>query len=167
MTTQHTGAPTTDPHLAPHLPPTPRNLESAVRAVARITEDAWLPLVGYPGSDVHWRVRCLLCGWEGERFYSHLRRGRPAFRHPDCLPLEEQQGALDAYRTARSPECVCLFAHPTTPAAVREVRSAIDYARRVGDLHGLMIHLVRLLGPCPAAPARAEAFRAEAAQPTR
>lgn len=80
--------------LAENLSPTPRNLASAARALARLACTGWTPLAGYPGSDTLWAVRCALCGWEGERFYSHLRRGRPAFRHPGCLPVAEHAARL-------------------------------------------------------------------------
>lgn len=86
------------PVLADNLPPTARNLASAARAVDKLTETAWRPLAGYPGSDTLWSVRCLLCIWEGPRFYSHLRRERPAFRHPGCLPTAQIPKALASYQ---------------------------------------------------------------------
>lgn len=84
------------PELAPHLKPSARNVSSAVKALARIQEQAWEPISAYPGSDVLWEVRCLLCGWEGMRFYSHLRRGIPLSRHPGCLPNSQHAAAIAA-----------------------------------------------------------------------
>ena len=103
-------------------------------------------------------MRCLLCGWEGSRFYSHLRRGRPTFRHDGCLPAQEQAAKLAELTQQATPECRCAFAHPTTPERVAEVLKGIAYARQVSDATGLMVGLAQLLGPCPAAAARADAL---------
>lgn len=89
------------PDLAPHLKPSQRNIDSALKALARIREQAWEPLSAYPGSDVLWDVRCLLCNWEGQRFYSHLRRGIPISRHPGCLPKGQHAAAIAAVIKAR------------------------------------------------------------------
>jgi hypothetical protein len=78
-----------------------RNVASANKAVARIREDAWEPLGPYPGSDTLWPVRCGLCGWEGERFYSHLRRGIPKIRHKGCIPVAEIPAALEEFRNTK------------------------------------------------------------------
>jgi len=68
-----------------------RNIAAAQKALARITELGWEPLSAYPGSDTHWRVRCVLCDWEGVMFYSHMRRAR---RHKGCLPKDVVATAL-------------------------------------------------------------------------
>lgn len=157
-TTDPTAAPETadrSAFLADHLAPKPRNLASATQAIATIAAGGWQPLTGYPGSDTLWQVRCLLCGWEGLRFYSHLRRGRPVFRHDGCIPQTEQAAKLAKQATAK---CSCLFAHPTTPEKAAEVLRAIAYARQVDDGPGLLIGLTQLLGPCPASVARAAAL---------
>ncbi|KOG85972.1 hypothetical protein [Streptomyces varsoviensis] len=89
------------PYLAENLLERPwnqrRNEESAARAFARLAETAWTPLAGYPGSDVHWLVRCELCGWEGLMFYSHMRRDR--VRHRGCLPAAQRPEAIAAWVT--------------------------------------------------------------------
>ncbi|MDH6711340.1 hypothetical protein P3T27_008098 [Kitasatospora sp. MAA19] len=159
MTTTVTVPPPTVFFLAENLSPTPRNLHSAVEALARITAQAWAPLSGYPGSDTHWRVRCLLCGWEGTRFYSHLRRARPVGRHKGCLPQEQRQAKLAQLAAQAPAECHCWVAHPVTAADAADVLAAIEQARRIDDSHGLTTHLRRLLGPCPAAAARALAVK--------
>ena len=79
--------------LADNLAPTARNLASAAKALAKLASSGWTPRGGYPGSDVLWPVRCDLCGWEGMRFYSHLRRDRPVSRHPGCLPADQRPAA--------------------------------------------------------------------------
>ncbi|MGW0583681.1 hypothetical protein ACWD25_49025 [Streptomyces sp. NPDC002920] len=78
-----------------------RNVEAARKALARIQELGWEPLAAYPGSDTHWKVRCLLgCAkggtkWEGVMFYSHMRRAR---RHAGCLPQDRRENALEALK---------------------------------------------------------------------
>ncbi|MQS17480.1 hypothetical protein F7Q99_36175 [Streptomyces kaniharaensis] len=147
-------------YLAASLAPTPRNIASAAEAIAKITATGWEPLSGYPGSDVLWRVRCLLCGWEGDRFFSHLRRGRPVFRHPGCLPADQRAEKLAEITQRLKPSCTCVFAHPLTREDARQVLDALAEARRLGDGPGLLICLARLLGPCPAAAARSQAVQA-------
>jgi hypothetical protein len=81
-----------------------RNIASAEKALARIHELGWQPLAPYPGSDTHWKVRCLLncqeggANWEGVMFYSHMRRAR---RHAGCLPKDLQAKAVEALNNAR------------------------------------------------------------------
>lgn len=80
-----------------------RNIESAKKALARIRELGWEPLAPYPGSDTHWKVRCLLgCdngeNWEGDMFYSHMRRAR---RHRGCLTKEQRDIAISALNESR------------------------------------------------------------------
>lgn len=160
--TQQTTEQTTEERsrvLAAHLEPTPRNLHSAAAALARVAELGWEPLSGYPGSDTHWYLRCLLCGWEGQRFYSHIRRNKPKFRHSGCIPLSEQAAKLAEVTKRLTPACNCVFHHPTTPEEAGKLLEAIAYARSINDANGLMIHLVRLLGPCPAAAARSHALQ--------
>lgn len=81
-----------------------RNIDAARKALVRIHELGWEPLAPYPGSDTHWRVRCILgCKedgpqWEGVMFYSHMRRAR---RHAGCLPKGGQAAAVEALAKAR------------------------------------------------------------------
>ncbi|WP_369272370.1 hypothetical protein AB5J55_22355 [Streptomyces sp. R11] len=81
-----------------------RNIASAEKALDRIRELGWEPLAAYPGSDTHWKVRCLLgCGedgknWEGVMFYSHMRRAR---RHAGCLPTGVREKAIEALNNSR------------------------------------------------------------------
>ncbi|MFD4394418.1 hypothetical protein [Kitasatospora sp. NPDC058478] len=66
---------------------TPRNAASARRALARVEELELTPLGPYPGSDVHWHLRCgrTGCDWTGYLFYSHLRASRGHNRrHVGC-----------------------------------------------------------------------------------
>jgi hypothetical protein len=81
-----------------------RNIAAATKALARIAELGWEPLAPYPGSDTHWKVRCLLgctpqkTNWEGVMFYSHMRRER---RHAGCLPKGTRETAIEALNNAR------------------------------------------------------------------
>ncbi|WP_017238165.1 hypothetical protein [Streptomyces sp. SS] len=146
-------------HLAPELAPTPRNIASATEAYARIAAAAWRARSGYPGSDVLWDVECLLCGWTGQRFYSHLRRGRPAFRHGGCKPISEHADLIARYAAERlAPQCRCIIHHPTAPDAVAAVLEGLAAARAAADPVGIMVGLAQILGDCPAAGARAAAL---------
>lgn len=146
-------------YLAEHLAPTPRNIASATAAVAVITAAGWEPVTGYPGADLHWKVRCLLCGWEGLRFYSHLRRGRPVFRHDGCLPAAQQAAKLAELTAQPAPAtCTCVIAHPTTSERAGEVLKALAEARQAGDPVGITLGLAQLLSPCPAFAARRAAL---------
>lgn len=75
-----------------------RNVEAARKALARISELGWEPLAAYPGSDTHWKVRCILCDWSGVMFYSHMRRAR---RHKGCLSKDLVTQALDTLNNSR------------------------------------------------------------------
>ncbi|MFH9735886.1 hypothetical protein [Streptomyces sp. NPDC017260] len=89
------------PLLHPRMPATPRNNEAAHKAMAGLAEFLWTPLGGYPGADNPWFLRCQLCGWQGPRYWSHLRgrNGNPpsTFRHPGCLDAEKVRVAIAAY----------------------------------------------------------------------
>ncbi|WP_098019105.1 hypothetical protein [Streptomyces sp. b62] len=89
------------PLLHPRMPATPRNTEAAHKAMAGLAEFLWTPLGGYPGADNPWFLRCQLCGWQGPRYWSHLRgrNGNPpsAFRHPGCLDAEKVRAAITVY----------------------------------------------------------------------
>ncbi|WP_432041080.1 hypothetical protein [Streptomyces chartreusis] len=149
------------------LQPTAGNIRSAAIAHARIAELAWQPLAGYPGADNHWRMRCLICPprWEGDRYWSHLRGRnndripRPRYRHEGCIPVPEHAGKL-ALLVKPAPSCFCPAAHPTTADAAAVLLKSVARARRVRDTEALTGHLTRLLGPCPAATARAAAIEA-------
>ncbi|MEU4492642.1 hypothetical protein AB0F96_04065 [Streptomyces sp. NPDC023998] len=101
MTEQTPELPDLDPVLKTGA--SARNVAAAHKALARIHELGWQPLAPYPGSDTHWKVRCLLgCqeagDWEGVMFYSHMRRAR---RHAGCLPKELRERAIEALNNAR------------------------------------------------------------------
>ncbi|MFF8367833.1 hypothetical protein ACF05W_03215 [Streptomyces lydicus] len=102
MTGQTPEIPDLDPVLKTGA--SPRNVDAARKALARIEELGWQPLAPYPGSDTHWRVRCLLgCAkdgknWEGVMFYSHMRRAR---RHAGCHSKELREKAIKALNEAR------------------------------------------------------------------
>ncbi|MGI5196916.1 hypothetical protein ACQEVY_25315 [Streptomyces sp. CA-288835] len=102
MTDQAPELPELDPVLKTGM--SKRNIASAEKALARIRELGWQPLAAYPGSDTHWKVRCLLgcaeggANWEGVMFYSHMRRAR---RHAGCLPKDLQEKAVAALNNAR------------------------------------------------------------------
>ncbi|MCX4666414.1 hypothetical protein OG453_06995 [Streptomyces sp. NBC_01381] len=142
------------------LQPTVRNLTSAAKALARIDELGWAPLGGYPGSDVLWPVRCLVCGWEGTRFYSHLRRARPASRHPGCLSKADHPAVLAKLAERARSTCECSVPHAITPAQVAQAFDAVAQAQVRGNVQGLVIGLDQLLSPCPANGARAAAVAA-------
>ncbi|GHE09211.1 hypothetical protein [Streptomyces alanosinicus] len=142
------------------LRPSARNVTSAALAVARIDELGWAPLGGYPGSDVLWPVACLMCGWSGTRFYSHLRRARPAMRHRGCLPQSEHPSLLSALSAYAADTCRCRRGHPTTVHEVADVLVALQRAVREDDHGQVVAHVRALTGPCPATAARAQAVRA-------
>ncbi|WP_338781709.1 hypothetical protein [Streptomyces sp. DG1A-41] len=101
MTEQTPELPDLDPVLKTGA--SKRNVDAARKALARIHELGWEPLAAYPGSDTHWKVRCLLgCqkgdAWEGDMFYSHMRRAR---RHKGCLTGELREQAIKALNEAR------------------------------------------------------------------
>ncbi|MFF4606133.1 hypothetical protein ACFY12_25755 [Streptomyces sp. NPDC001339] len=142
------------------LGPTVRNVTSAALAVARIDELGWAPRGGYPGSDVLWPVACLMCGWSGTRFYSHLRRARPAMRHRGCVPQSEHPRLLAALSAYAAGACACRRAHPTTPADVAEALGAMQRAVCTDDHDQVLDRIRALTGPCPATLIRAQAVRA-------
>ncbi|MET7814264.1 hypothetical protein ABZT26_25875 [Streptomyces sp. NPDC005395] len=83
----HTGW---DKPQKPYLDPTalrdnPTNRDSAAKYFQKTHDQAWEALGGYPGSDKHWLMLCLRCGWVGNMFNSHMRRDR---RHKGCRPRE-------------------------------------------------------------------------------
>ncbi|MEU9279521.1 hypothetical protein [Streptomyces sp. NPDC048341] len=90
------------PLLHPRMPATPRNTKAAHAAMAGLTEHLWTPLHGYPGADNPWALKCELCGWQGPRYWSHLRgrNGNPpsTFRHPECLDAEKVRARITAYQ---------------------------------------------------------------------
>lgn len=47
-------------------------------------------------------------------------------------------------------DCHCVIRHPVTAEQREEVVEALGYARRVGDLTGILLALAQLAGPCPA-----------------
>ncbi|MCX5206691.1 hypothetical protein OG897_35470 [Streptomyces sp. NBC_00237] len=139
------------------LAPTPRNIISAVRAFARIDEIGWAARGGYPGSDVLWEVTCMVDGWQGLRFYSHLRRNKPIKRHQGCAAAADHPRALAALGAYATGVCTCRAAHPTTVPDVVAAFDAIDRTWRLGTPAALERALGRLLDPCPAIAVRAQA----------
>ncbi|MEW1761637.1 hypothetical protein AB0393_34705 [Streptomyces cyaneofuscatus] len=159
--------PVTVPYLR-GLKPTPSNLTNAARALARLAELAWEPLEGYPGADNRWRMRCF-CGWTGTRWWSHLRgrnndnTPRPENRHEGCIPMTRHAETIARLYTP-SPTCTCSPAdsagpHPTTPDAAADLLKSVARARKSADHQELNRLVILLLGPCPAASARAQALR--------
>ncbi|MFD3511983.1 hypothetical protein [Streptomyces sp. NPDC058657] len=139
------------------LPPTRRNVISAVRAFTRIDDFGWAGRGGYPGSDVLWEVTCMVDGWQGLRFYSHLRRNKPVSRHRGCAAPADHPRALTALAAYRTGICTCRTAHPTTVRDVMAAFDAVDRIRRLGNPAALDRALGRLLDPCPAAAVRVQA----------
>ncbi|QCX77829.1 hypothetical protein C9F11_20985 [Streptomyces sp. YIM 121038] len=92
------------PLLHPRMPVTDRNIKSALTAFAGLAAHHWRAvLTGFPGSDNHWYLSCLLCGWEGPKFWSHLRgrNGAPpsAHRHEGgCVGEEKVRELITAYQ---------------------------------------------------------------------
>ncbi|KAA6214985.1 hypothetical protein CP973_38930 [Streptomyces albofaciens JCM 4342] len=144
------------------LAPTPRNLISATVAFARIDELGWAARSGYPGSDVQWPVQCMVCGWQGERFYSHLRRAKPLKRHQKCAPVSDHARALSALNSYATSTCPCHIPHPTREEDVARLIEIADDAWRESDTRRLLAALKHLLGPCPATAQRAAAAKAYA-----
>ncbi|WP_433547115.1 hypothetical protein ACQPZG_20065 [Streptomyces sp. CA-294286] len=142
------------------LAPTPRNIISAVRAFARIDELGWAARGGYPGSDVLWEVTCLVDGWQGLRFYSHLRRNKPIKRHQGCAAAADHPRALAALATYATGVCTCRTTHPVTVHDVTAAFGAVDRAWQLGAPDALNQALGRLLDPCPAIALRAQAVAA-------
>ncbi|MEU6460111.1 hypothetical protein [Streptomyces sp. NPDC047065] len=167
-TPQKAGLPLTsearDLLISPHLRLTAPNIVRASEAIARLGELGWRPLTGYPGADQSWRMACLLgCGWEGTRFWSHLRgrngdpTPRPLCRHRGCVPQSEHAAKLAAITQAS--ECPCEFKHVTTAVeAITHLPLALS-AQANAWYNAADTHLARLLGPCPAASVRAVALR--------
>ncbi|MER8039412.1 hypothetical protein [Streptomyces hydrogenans] len=98
------------PLLHLRLNRTPRNVKAAEKAMTGISEFLWVPLDGYPGADNPWLLRCQLCGWQGPRYWSHLRgrNGNPpsTYRHPGCRPADEVRAAIPAYKRAEESQTV-------------------------------------------------------------
>ncbi|WP_030711082.1 hypothetical protein [Streptomyces sp. NRRL F-2580] len=92
------------PLLHPRMPVTDRNIESAQTAFAGLAAHHWRAvLTGFPGSDNHWFLSCLLCPWEGPKFWSHLRgrNGAPpsAHRHEGgCIGKDKVRQLIPAYQ---------------------------------------------------------------------
>lgn len=92
------------PLLHPRMPASNRNLAGAMTAFAGLTEYHWRPLLtGFPGSDNPWYLACELCGWQGPRYWSHLRgrNGNPPsiYRHDGgCVGEDKVRELIVAYR---------------------------------------------------------------------
>ncbi|WP_242882560.1 hypothetical protein [Actinomadura litoris] len=66
-------------------------------------------------------------------------------------PPAEPQGPAGRPPGTDAPHvCRCIFNHAITDEQRAHAVEHIRYARRIGDEHGLLIHLIRLLGDCPA-----------------
>ncbi|MEU5483526.1 hypothetical protein [Streptomyces mirabilis] len=82
------------PLLHERMPESPRNVDAAKSVMASLATFRWRPFTGFPGSDnPHW-MECELCGWQGPRYWSHLR-GRPVGALPSTYrhPASEEFGA--------------------------------------------------------------------------
>ncbi|MEV6689500.1 hypothetical protein AB0N28_29920 [Streptomyces sp. NPDC051130] len=94
------------PLLHPRMRDTDRNRDAAHKALTGLTAYLWEPLGGYPGSDNPWALRCKLCGWTGNRYWSHLRgrNGLPPspYRHPGCIDADQVRARIPAY--AKTPQ---------------------------------------------------------------
>jgi hypothetical protein len=153
-------------YLLPDLRFTIPNLVRAAEAMSRLAQLGWKPLEGYPGADQPWKMECRLCGWQGTRFWSHLRGRngdgipRPVTRHPGCIPVKEHPLALINLATERKYECECAFPHPMTVEQAQAVMGAIEDALNANALMGASLHTRGILEPCPAASRRALVLRA-------
>ncbi|MFF8432826.1 hypothetical protein [Streptomyces bacillaris] len=91
------------PLLHPRMPVNDRNIEGAEIAFAGLASHFWRAvLTGFPGSDNHWLLICELCGWQGPKFWSHLRgrNGEPpsARRHKGgCIGEDKVRQLIPAY----------------------------------------------------------------------
>jgi hypothetical protein len=90
------------PLLHPRMPVTARNIASARKAFAGLSAHSWRAFSGFPGSDNPWFLACELCGWEGPRYWSHLRgrNSQPptASRHPGgCIGEDKVRELIAAY----------------------------------------------------------------------
>ncbi|MFE4639201.1 hypothetical protein ACFRJ1_38265 [Streptomyces sp. NPDC056773] len=92
------------PLLHPRMPITDRNTYGAKTAFAGLAAHHWRAVrTGFPGSDNHWALACELCGWEGPKFWSHLRgrNGNPpsAHRHEGgCIGEDKVRQLISAYQ---------------------------------------------------------------------
>lgn len=148
-------------YLIPDLRPTVPNVVRAAEAMARLAELAWKPLAGYPGADQPWMMQCLLCGWEGRRFWSHLRgrngdpTPRPLTRHSGCLPVADHAKRIAEFTAALTTTCECtVFEHPT------DIPDALDVLKTLSISPASTITYCRaVLEPCTASSTRARALR--------
>ncbi|MFC8449530.1 hypothetical protein [Kitasatospora sp. NPDC057223] len=91
---------------------TRRNAASASQAIGRVEELELIPDHPYPGSDVHWRLRCGRdgCTWTGVLFFSHLRASRGHNRrHPNCT------GNPGTYRARKTDDELLAHLHEVFP----------------------------------------------------
>ncbi|MFJ3762951.1 hypothetical protein [Streptomyces sp. NPDC090080] len=153
-------------YLIPDLRPTLPNVVRAAEAMARLAELAWKPLAGYPGADQPWMMQCLLCGWEGRRFWSHLRGRngdgipRPVNRHPWCLPVADHAELIAKHSTGLTDTCECTaFRHPTRTYGALEALTVLKRKyEKESNRQGLFFSRA-ILEPCTASSARAVALR--------
>ncbi|MGW2689942.1 hypothetical protein ACWC6I_43185 [Streptomyces sp. NPDC001414] len=151
--------------LIPDLRPTHANLVRAAEAMARLAELAWTPLEGYPGADQPWMMHCRLCGWEGRRFWSHLRgrngdrTPRPITRHPGCVPVADHAEHIAKFAAELTTTCACEFKHPTTTDEASDVLVTLTIANRSDLGYLVQRSLCAILDPCPATSTRAAALR--------
>ncbi|MFF4902927.1 hypothetical protein [Streptomyces sp. NPDC001068] len=153
-------------HLIPELRPTLANLVRAAEATARLAELAWKPLAGYPGADQPWMMQCLLCGWEGRRFWSHLRGRngngipRPITRHPGCLPVADHAELIAKHTAHHTATCECAaYRHPTTMPAALEVLNTLKQESKDNSAPNRLFFAPDILEPCTASSTRAVALR--------
>ncbi|MEG8281287.1 hypothetical protein [Streptomyces sp. AHA2] len=157
-------------HLVPPLRLSLANLVRAAEAMARLAELGWKPLEGYPGADQPWLMQCRLRGWQGRRFWSHLRGRngdgipRPITRHPGCKPVSEHAQALSDLAALRISTCPCppfpRDKHPMDADTCLDILTSIQAALDDHAHMSALVHARSILEPCPAATRRATALRA-------
>ncbi|AKN75019.1 hypothetical protein QR97_39795 [Streptomyces sp. PBH53] len=159
------GIKTNGTFMPPELAFTLANVVRASEAMARLAELGWTPLRGYPGADQPWRMECDFCGWQGFRFWSHLRGRngdgipRPISRHPGCLPAADRSKKIEALAAARKFVCTCDFWHPTTLWECQDTLKALQAARKEYETLTTKMYLREILEECPAASIRAASLR--------
>ncbi|MEU0770596.1 hypothetical protein [Streptomyces albogriseolus] len=115
-----------------------QNRDKAAQYFQRLFEQEWEPIRnpplegrngGYPGSDAHWWVFCLVCAWEGPMFNSHMRRGR---RHRGCTRTVVQPSAELLYVRLRVAVNRC-NGKGALGAFLGECADSLKAAMRAGD----------------------------------
>ncbi|UNZ21411.1 hypothetical protein [Streptomyces sp. 891-h] len=123
------------PWLHPRMKPTRRNIINAGIALGWVARNRLGTAARYPGFDNPWTLRCLLCGQDVERWWSHMR-GRNGDPTPSrmasrgCIPFEEQASRVAVLVGEPVSTCPCVIQHPTVVEALPEVLNQAAAARR-------------------------------------